>query len=602
MSFFGEINGFLNGFQAGQKIKSNYDDRAYKQARTKLMGAQQSVLEQKIKDLQDPDQRSANLALTRERANYLGAMSTRLRNPGGGRRGATGEVYDDDPNVPSVTDASRPVPEPTPGPQSDLESEYQPEEDTTQFAAEGGKIEDPKELERVTDAARAIGSQNSAIGAIERMHKQRAKGYAEGGMVDEDDDPNDEDDTMPDTASSTQGSTQGYGGFAVEAGRDAVNAALQYGKKYYGLNQPQTATPDPQRGQRIMAYLGGKGAPPPALMQQVYDKIDPKRQMTEGVRNMAAYSALWQFYMKKGQPDKAQKAVLGILQQNRVNAMHYAALSKAALEGGNLDGAAQFAAKAYANVPTGKDVKIEKDQNGQLVYTATDEATGKVIKKGIMSPQELGAQIMGFTPDKFDDTITEMAGKKAPKPARELGPPRGDKPTDVEKRAALVDQAAPDDVTDKSLGNVRSLADGILQSNKLRPDDAVKMARMLTDPSQTFNKTEAKGGAYYKFKGGPKVFLSDDMIERITEMRLEAGPESDVPIGQSRAADDPEGAKPSALSQLGERVSDAVKSGRRIERRDNTQRIAKQSADQFEANERPAAPTRTTAIPADDEE
>jgi hypothetical protein len=152
----------------------------------------------------------------------------------------------------------------------------------------------------------------------------------------------------------------------------------------------------------------GAAATAPTLLQQIYKAVDPKGQMTEAQRVMASYSALWQYHMRRGQLNEANKAAFGLLQVHRHNTMRYAALVRAA-DQGHLDGAAQFAAKAFVNVPNGKDVRIT-NEGGRLVYNAVDDRTGEVIRKGIFTPQEIGAWVMQTDPTKFDEYIHEFAG------------------------------------------------------------------------------------------------------------------------------------------------------------------------------------------------
>ncbi|MGZ3583193.1 MAG: hypothetical protein ACXVCT_10615 [Ktedonobacterales bacterium] len=597
MSFAAELNDFINGFEAGNKMVDRYDDKAYKQMRTKVLGLQGDLLGTKIRDANDPEMRKMNRALIGARTNYLGAMSDRLRNPGGGKNAP--EMYDNGDNPVSLPDVTPPATDKTSALGLPLQDDTQGD-NYEQTAAEGGRVMDQKEVDQMVDGARAMETP-SALGAMERMHKQRmkaqgvdksVKGYADGGTV-EPDDTNEEDQSTPDNATVTEGS---YGGFSAEAGRDAVIEAVRYGPQAYGLTQqPNTALPSPQRAQRVRAYMSGQGAPSPQLMQQVYAKVDPEHKLSESQRVMAAMSAVRQYYLRQGNVQKANNAVLGMLQQNRINYMHYSALSKAALHGGNLDAAAMFASKAYANVPTGKDMKIV-NKNGRLVYTAIDDATGNIIRKGILTPQELGAAVTGFTPDQFDKTLMEMAGQSTKAQA-----PRGEKAADLKTRTGLINEATPvpADATTGEPGkptpdveDARSLAHGLLAQNKgIGAKDAVKMAQMMTDPSVPLpKKTEAEGGAFYQFKGGPKMFVSDDVLERMVEMRQMKSPAGDVPVGSSRAADDPM-ANPKDLGEMGANSGTSRKiEGSILPRRDNTQRIARQSADQFTAGQKQPAP------------
>lgn len=403
-----EIMDFLRGWSTVNAISDQYDDSAYRKLRNQLA-------QQKLQDLQDPEMRKLDRELKRQRANYLGAMSQRVVDPNFGRRGDPlfDPNYDptatkpglasppqapggDPATAPAVAPAAPAVPTPTPAPRPirqsalDLDGTDNDEDDgtdptqPTQFAAKGGLIKPT----------------------------QGVKGYAAGGAVDDDDDEGDDNAEEESTESNPERPSYSY-----NAADDAVRAALAYGRQAFALDQapPAGGVPDPaytqQRQQRVRAYLSGAGAQPPSMLDVIYKKIDPQGKMTEAQRTMAGYSALWQFYMQHQRPDLAQKAAFAMLQTHRLNAAHYSALSKAALEHGHLDTAAQFAAKAFANVPNGKDVRVSKDASGRLIYEAIDDRTGQPIKKGILSPQEIGAWVMETTPDKFDELIHQLAGK-----------------------------------------------------------------------------------------------------------------------------------------------------------------------------------------------
>jgi tetratricopeptide (TPR) repeat protein len=133
---------------------------------------------------------------------------------------------------------------------------------------------------------------------------------------------------------------------------------------------------------------------------------------------MASYSALWRYHMRRGQLDQAQNAALGLLQAHHRNMGHYTALARAALDKGHLDTAAQFAGKAFANIPNGKDVRVYQGADGRLGCEVRDDRSGEVVRKGILTPQEIGAWVMGTTPDKFDELAYQLAGQEMPKPEK----------------------------------------------------------------------------------------------------------------------------------------------------------------------------------------
>src|SRR5262249_54356107 len=159
----------------------------------------------------------------------------------------------------------------------------------------------------------------------------------------------------------------------IAAAHDANIAGLKYN---YTAAGHMGAVPGQQRGRAVtpMSQVD---------MDQVYKKIDPNNKMPEGVRNTAAMSAVWQYFMKKGNLQGAQQAAGMMLQHYKLNAQRFAAIAAVAANNGNIDAAAKAALKAYANIPDGNNLHLSKADNGQLQYSYTDEK-GNQISGGIV--------------------------------------------------------------------------------------------------------------------------------------------------------------------------------------------------------------------------
>jgi S1-C subfamily serine protease len=156
-----------------------------------------------------------------------------------------------------------------------------------------------------------------------------------------------------------------------------------------------------------------QGMDGPLVTKGVLDKVDPQHQMSEGERNMAALSAVWRFYLSRGELEKAQRAARALIRLYRLEAAHYSAIVAAATKGGNIDTAAEAAMKAYANMPSGRDLKFTK-ADGHWMAQITDNTTGKVLQRKILTPQELGAHFIGgVRPEDYERVIAEAAGEDA---------------------------------------------------------------------------------------------------------------------------------------------------------------------------------------------
>lgn len=411
MSFAAEVKDFLGSATSTYKA---LDDAQYNKIKRRYMAAQSDKLE---KDLNDPTiaaQKQANLEATREntRATKLTnddplrdklrqAQIDAAKSSSEERRarakyyyGGLGGAPTEDPVAAGITSPgaravrpaipTQPAPEgPAPGPMSLLDEDEDSGAIPTQMAARGGLVQK----------------------------------FADGGMVDDEDlDPNDEDDVAPAPAiggstdvSAQSRTAQAGSSISKDAAHDAVVAGLKYGVSQLG---PQGGVPTAQRQQRLQALVRGAGAAPLADMNAIYKKIDPNNEMGESERNLNAMSAIYQYKLRQGDAQGAQRAAFMMLQNYRVASQRYAAIAAAAAEHGDIDGAAKAAMKAYANIPDGKDLKIVKTPKG-LQYSFTDEQTGKVVSQGIASPQELAAAAMGVATKGFDQMLVAAAGERA---------------------------------------------------------------------------------------------------------------------------------------------------------------------------------------------
>lgn len=468
MSLNQELKDFLNGWSAVTKISGSYDDAAYKRARTKYLGSQQGIADEKLKQMMDPERQALEKGLLRSRSNFL---------DNGGQRGRAIQA---------------------PASQEDIAPNAQP----------------------VTGPAI-----DNDIGV---------KGYDEGGMVEDDDD---DDETPMAMASAGSSSSNGlipeaaYGGLSAQAANDAVHAGTLQNLQQHGLHQPGTALRQPANAQ---SYLRGRGAAGPMLTQAVLDRVDPKHQLSESQRTMAAYSAVHQYYMQKGEPDKAKKAAAALLQQHRINAGHYNALARAALEGGKIDDAARLATKSYANIPSGKDLQIQ-NIDGRIVATATDEATGKVISKKILTPQEFGAALMKVQPDDFDRTITEAAGQryqqqKQPKAAGPKALTLKDRET---ARNAIPADAEGNDEAQNIAAHIYGSNDGV------SPKDALDVAKHLIGAKAGLTmKGLEDGGAEVELHDGRNIRVSRNIRMQIDALRGKTEYDRQVAIGKAQKEDD----------------------------------------------------------------
>lgn len=190
---------------------------------------------------------------------------------------------------------------------------------------------------------------------------------------------------------------------------EAVLDGMRYSLKEAGLGG-RAAVTDPDRARKMSQFLKGAGAAPKEIIDQAYDAVDPDKELPESERTMAALGTVYDHYIKRGEPEKAKAAAASIVQYQRKLFQQYATIAKAAIADGDIDAGAKAAVKAYSAVPDGQDLKVKKLENGRYQIELTDEATGKVISKPVLTPQEIGGWAMKVHPGSFDQYIMEAAG------------------------------------------------------------------------------------------------------------------------------------------------------------------------------------------------
>lgn len=176
-----------------------------------------------------------------------------------------------------------------------------------------------------------------------------------------------------------------------------------------------TALPAPNQQAAAGAMMSGKLKPVKpedvnAVMQAIRKQFPDNSDEQIG---MKAFGAIREYYNKIGQPEKATEASAQLLQYYQQAFNKYSAVSAAAAQSGDTDGAIKAAIKAYANIPDGKDLKAVKLKDGSYNVTFTDTATGKPISRRVLTPDQIGSMAMKLaSPDNFNKVLLAAAGDK----------------------------------------------------------------------------------------------------------------------------------------------------------------------------------------------
>lgn len=194
------------------------------------------------------------------------------------------------------------------------------------------------------------------------------------------------------------------------SGRKIVKQSLLRLASSFGLDQPG-AVQDPDRQVALGQYLEGEGAADPDEVEEVKNivkKVSPK-DLTEAEVNLATLVVSYEDALYDGDLETAQATAGSILQLYRQSSSQYLAIAQAAMEEGEEDEAIKNLVKAYAFIPNGRDVDIQKKGKGFQVEIK-DIASGETTFKELVPPDVMYAQLMNMGPANFDQQLMAAAG------------------------------------------------------------------------------------------------------------------------------------------------------------------------------------------------
>lgn len=291
-----------------------------------------------------------------------------------------------------------------------------------------------------------------------------------------------------------------------ELGRRAVRDGLNTAIKNTGVDK-DSAIDDPDLEKIRQNYIRGYGAAPSQMMRQVLDKVDPDKKMGPGERNMMAMGTVYRYYMEKGDLKQAQEAAASMVQYYRQQSQQYLALSQAAAEGGDADAAAKAAVAAYANVPNGRDLAIEKNEDGTFTVSVTDAKSGKPIERKVMNPRDFAAAAMQFNPTTFDDEIMNAAGAPADKYDDASLEDLGKTEETVRANTEGMTGADGEPMDPKRVSALANVATGIasIKQNGMGPQEALEFVQSLSSFNADDPEDDSAGFSTKPVRGNPDL-------------------------------------------------------------------------------------------------
>lgn len=574
------VGAFMQGFLNGYKAFPDADDRAYKKLKNELVKSQIAKNNRPAGGGKPARDFSAQNELARARAKTEGEKQEYYRwkrdqkntqpsetdNVLGGISAPAAEPQQAIPTTPQPPGG---WPAPTPGPQSAIEAPVQTaenepddDEDEPEQVAEAGDVGDDDEVSASRGGAIYAKIYESKDGEPDgnvdiplkrdrtgedsvRLSRPRsgipARNYAGGGDVEEGDDEDDEDD-KPDTgddaeegdeggdATPSYASPQNYSALAAhDAVRDGITSSLP----------PPGAVPGPAQSAAHTQHLRGANAASQVDMDRIRKKVDPEGKMDESDRNMAAFSAVQQYYLKKNDPEAARamsSSMVGYFrQQYDKNRM----LASVAAEHGDIDKAIAYAQKSYVNVPDGMKLNVAMNEDGNYIYAVVDAKTGEpAMNPETVTPEVMLQKIQQGAQQTFNGLIASAAGMRQEKEAKPAKGPAEPRASEFHSAAGAIDEKLGDIENFNKLpkdtqATFKNIATDLAARNRMRPDEAITITNSLKD-GDVESKPIPGGGRTYRLPDGREYTMGRNAALQLDMERSKAAEVKKAEAGKAK--------------------------------------------------------------------
>lgn len=148
----------------------------------------------------------------------------------------------------------------------------------------------------------------------------------------------------------------------------ALNGAQRYASRAYQLDESGRVAPymPGGTGGGVQAVMSGTGAALPQAVRAIDQALESAagEPFTDAMRSTMRMLALYDFYARSGQSDKADRMAFELLQYSSMVAAMYGREALELARRGDINGATQSVVKAFNSVPNGQEARIE---NGRAV-------------------------------------------------------------------------------------------------------------------------------------------------------------------------------------------------------------------------------------------
>ena len=186
------------------------------------------------------------------------------------------------------------------------------------------------------------------------------------------------------------------------------------------LTQEFNATKAPPTEAIATTATAPATATTPATAEEITairDKIDPTKTLDPFMEGAKFLSEGYQYFMDRGQVDKAANYAAQIIAYNKEVSMSLGEQAQSALEKGDTGQAIQLITGAYNTIPDGQTIQTSPRQDGTIGFRIMQG--NKVVQEGAVNTQQLW-QMAGSVADgsAFIDHMARLADQYSPKKIR----------------------------------------------------------------------------------------------------------------------------------------------------------------------------------------
>lgn len=193
--------------------------------------------------------------------------------------------------------------------------------------------------------------------------------------------------------------TAGGEGSSANAADDlqkAIDGGLQFATDAFHLKGDAAALPGTERNQQrgMQALAQGVGAADPQLVQAIDQKVNqiPGMKNDPGLWAIRRLEAIYRFYSRTGQSDKANKAAFELMQYSAGIAAKHGNAALELLKGGDQQGAIQQIVQGHNMIPDGRQLKVDGNK-----VTVVDGRTGEQVQTYNIKPQDVFNAALGLS-------------------------------------------------------------------------------------------------------------------------------------------------------------------------------------------------------------